>query len=109
MTKRKQPVHSPQSVLDKLVTRAIAQEKIRVGTDETNDAPFATMTWKDWQETQEQVEQSLIRFREAVEEKKSSRVLMATMEMLEAMARMFLEAYAQGIDEDLDLEPIPQG
>jgi hypothetical protein len=107
MTQHKQPVSPEQALLGKIFAEMIALEKRRINENERHDAPFATLTWKDWQETQEQVGQCLTRFRRAVEEKQSAQALMVGMEMLEVTARIFLEAYAQVVAESLNLEPIP--
>jgi hypothetical protein len=70
-------------------------------------APFSTLTWKDWKQTQAQVELCLLRFVDAVEQKQAHRVVSIGMEMIEIAGKMFLEAYALGVNEQVDLQPIP--
>jgi hypothetical protein len=107
MTKHKQPVSPAQTVSGKVFGGMIAREKQRISQSGVCDAPFATLTWNEWHDTREQVEQCLSRFRCAVEEKRSDQALMVSMEMLEMTARLFLEAYAQVADQYLNLEPVP--
>jgi hypothetical protein len=109
MTKRKQQVSPAQSVYGKAFGGMITREKQRISQNGVGDAPFATLTWNDWYDTQEQVQQCLSRFQNAVQEKRPDQALMVSMEMLEVTSRLFLEAHAQIIEDDLNLEPIPQG
>ncbi len=84
------------------------ENKVFAVQDLTGDTPFATLTAAEWLQLRERTLQCLQRFLDAAASKEMMRVLMVSMEMSEVVNQMFLEAYALGVDEHLELEPIPK-
>ena len=75
---------------------------------EDDHTPFATLTWQQWQEMQEQLGQCLERFVGATEQKQASRAQMIGLEMLELVSKLLLEAYVQAAQASWQLEALPK-
>jgi hypothetical protein len=85
------------------------REPLTTRNGTARSAPFATLTWRDWKQTQAQIELCLHRFVDAAEQKQAHRVVAIGLEMIEVVNKILLEAYALGVNEQLDLKQIPGG